>query len=480
MTVSSTAGVLLVPLLMSAAVCPCVTAGAIHGRGVRWTTLAEARPIVAALGDSAPPALRGAARSGDDARWLEWLEARDADIRRRIATGDEDSVINLMLYGTGFTRQPRATGAVAASAPNGRVDGVMDGRLADLVEAIEAPGADERLRFARQVVERHGIAVGPSSREATRRYLLEVRSRVMAENDRYMRRLAEVPRSDPAQARAMNATLYRDRGLSSDTSVRVDFALDQALSAVRGMGEPAQRRLDRVGIVGPGLDFVDKAQGSDLYPVQMIQPFALADSLRRLDISRHPVLTTLDISPRVMAHLRDARRHATTRQPYRLSVAIEQDIAHSRPDPAMVEYWRRFGDRIGTPMTNDLRTASASPVRARSVDVRPEVVRDITGVELNIVLERLADSHPSRQFDLIVATNVLIYYDTAEQALAAGNIAGMLRPGGLLMTNQPVPAVAACGLSPLLIMSVAFDRVPSAAGSHERGDSIFVYRKGSS
>jgi len=48
------------------------------------------------------------------------------------------------------------------------------------------------------------------------------------------------------------------------------------------------------------------------------------------------------------------------------------------------------------------------------------------------------------------------------------------------MTNQPVPAVAACGLSPLLIMSVAFDRVPSAAGSHERGDSIFVYRKGSS
>jgi len=131
-------------------------------------------------------------------------------------------------------------------------------------------------------------------------------------------------------------------------------------------------------------------------------------------------------------------------------------------------------------MTSDLRMASASPVRARSVDVRPEVVRDITGVELNIVLERLADSHPSRQFDLIVATNVLIYYDTAEQALAAGNIAGMLRPGGLLMTNQPVPAVAACGLSPLLIMSVAFDRVPSAAGSHERGDSIFVYRKGSS
>jgi len=32
-------------------------------------------------------------------------------------------------------------------------------------------------------------------------------------------------------------------------------------------------------------------------------------------------------------------------------------------------------------------------------------------------------------------------------------------------------------LSPVLIMSVGFDQIQSENGSHERGDSIFVYRK---
>jgi len=72
---------------------------------------------------------------------------------------------------------------------------------------------------------------------------------------------------------------------------------------------------------------------------------------------------------------------------------------------------------------------------------------------------------------------VLVYYESFEQALAVSNIASMLRAGGLLMTNQPVPVPAACGLSPVLIVSVGFDRVQSGTGSHERGDSIFVYRK---
>ena len=119
----------------------------------------------------------------------------------------------------------------------------------------------------------------------------------------------------------------------------------------------------------------------------------------------------------------------------------------------------------------------AGQVRARAVDVRPEAVLDVSGVELNIVLERLSMREMTSRFDLVVATNVLVYYDPFEQALAVSNIASMLRDGGLLVTNQPVPVPAACGLSPVLIMSVGFDRVQSETGSHERGDSIFVYRK---
>ena len=406
------------------------------------------------------------------------MKQRDAGIRARIATGDEDSVVNLMLYGTRFTRWPRATPeALAASTVNASLVQVMDGRVADLVTAIESPGGDERLQFVRHVIERHGIDVGAASREATRRYLVELRSRVLSENERYTRRLAAVPRADVSQQRAAHATLYRDRGLSSDTSLRVDFALEQALAALRDRGELARRPVGRVAVVGPGLDFLDKAQGFDFYPVQMIQPFALADSLRRLGLAEGPAVTALDISPRVIAHLRDARQRAVRRESYRLNLLLEQDRAGSRLDPALVQFWRRFGDHIGTGTAGEIPAGPAGDVRARAVDVRPEAVLDVSGVELNIVLERLSDREMASRFDLVVATNVLVYYEPFEQALAVSNIASMLRGGGLLMTNQPVPLPAACGLSPVLIMSVGFDRVQSGTGSHERGDSIFVYRK---
>ena len=233
----------------------------------------------------------------------------------------------------------------------------------------------------------------------------------------------------------------------------------------------------RVAVVGPGLDFVDKAQGSDFYPVQMIQPFALADSLRRLGLAERPAVTALDISPRVIAHLRDARQRASRRETYRLNLLLEPDSAGSRLDSALVEYWRRFGDHIGTGTVGESPAASARDVRTRAVDLRPEAVLDVSGVELNIVLERLSNAEAMSRFDLIVATNVLIYYESFEQALAVSNIASMLRDGGLLLTNQPVPLPAASGLSPVLIMSVGFDRVQSETGSHERGDSVFVYRK---
>src|SRR5262249_44250344 len=158
--------------------------------------------------------------------------------------------------------------------PEKRLDEVMEGRLIDLVTAIESPVSDERLQFARYVVERHGIVVGPRSRAETRRYLEAVRSRVLAANEQFASRLRPVPLANDAQRRELAATAYRDRGLSSDTSLRVNFALQQALTALRDRGELARSAINRVAVIGPGLDFVDKAQGYDFFPVQMIQPFA--------------------------------------------------------------------------------------------------------------------------------------------------------------------------------------------------------------
>jgi hypothetical protein len=50
---------------------------------------------------------------------------------------------------------------------------------------------------------------------------------------------------------------------------------------------------------------------------------------------------------------------------------------------------------------------------------------------VNIVVQRL-----DRRFDLIVATNVFIYYDLLDQVLALGNVAAMLKPGGFLLSNN--------------------------------------------
>ena len=53
--------------------------------------LAEARPVLAALGDNAPAGLRDLTGADAELRWSAWVKQHDATIRRRIAAGDEDS-----------------------------------------------------------------------------------------------------------------------------------------------------------------------------------------------------------------------------------------------------------------------------------------------------------------------------------------------------------------------------------------------------
>jgi chemotaxis methyl-accepting protein methylase len=52
-------------------------------------------------------------------------------------------------------------------------------------------------------------------------------------------------------------------------------------------------------------------------------------------------------------------------------------------------------------------------------------------LNVNIVTERL----DGEAFDLVIATNVFIYYDVLEQALAMSNVEAMLKPGAFLLAN---------------------------------------------
>src|SRR4029077_2664362 len=104
-----------------------------------------------------------------------------------------------------------------------------------------------------------------------------------------------------------------------------------------------------IGIIGPGLDFTDKQDGYDFYPQQTIQPFAIVDTLLRLGLARANELqvTTFDLSARVNDHLRNAAANARRSIAYTIQLPREAE-AHWKPEA--IEYWTKFGDRIGTPV----------------------------------------------------------------------------------------------------------------------------------
>lgn len=79
-------------------------------------------------------------------------------------------------------------------------------------------------------------------------------------------------------------------------------------------------------------------------------------------------------------------------------------------------------------------------LEARAVRIRPDVVLRMQPVDLNIVLERRNLAEADR-FDLMVATNIFIYYDAFERSLALENAGAMLKRGGLLLTNDRLPEV---------------------------------------
>jgi hypothetical protein len=101
--------------------------------------------------------------------------------------------------------------------------------------------------------------------------------------------------------------------------------------------------------------------------------------------------------------------------------------------------------------------------------VRPPVVLSVTPVDLNIVTERL-----DRQFDLVIATNILLYYDVFEQSLAAANIARMLRPGGFLLTNNRIFELPNSPLAGVDFTDVTYMSLP---GIGDAGDRVIWYQR---
>jgi SAM-dependent methyltransferase len=441
------------------------------------TPFTDAAPILQVLREDLWPAeLRGRTPDDIQAGWPAWVSRRDTAIRARVLEGDEDSIINLLVFGTSFTRQPRVTetelaGVLVRQAGTGATAFVasplLEARIDDFVAAVASPGTNERLQFARRVIDRRGLnATTEQGKRALRQYLEERESVVGSAVHAQML-------NDPNTALADQLTLFKDRGLASDTSIWIDFAVERALDDLRteGLLEPSAVR--RVAIVGPGLDFADKQEGYDFYPQQTIQPFALVDSLIRLGLASAADIqvTAFDLSPRVLQHLEAARERARGGASYSLVLPRKLDQSWG---PDVAKYWERFGDRIGVSANAAPPPSSAGPVTARSVLVRPSVALSLMPRDLNIVVQRLDPMAAGEQFDLVLATNILLYYDVFEQSLAVTNIAKMLRPGGLFLSNDRVFELPA---GPVDAVGFTDVRYTTQAGAAGKGDRITWYRR---
>jgi hypothetical protein len=354
-----------------------------------------------------------------------WARQQDKAIRARLEQGDLDSMANLLLFGTSFTRQPRIAveGLTEASK-----SGILRARVDDLLAGLRNPGDNERLLFLRDLLLQKGIDLETGQAGS---FIYSNLLRVLEERRTLAQRAAEAKAASVLD----RSSLFHDRGLSLDTSILPDFSLDQTLRDLKMRGVLREGQVARVAVIGPGLDFIDKQEESafDYYPPQTLQPFALYDSLLRLGLAKPSglSLSILDISARVIDHVKRARNNVG------YVLQLPRDIA--RPwSPALLAYWRALGDQIGSAVEPIRPPEIFHGLETRSVRLRPDVVLACEPVDLNIVVERL-NLPMAERFDLMVATNVFVYYGAMEQTLALENAGAMLKPGGLLLTNDQLP-----------------------------------------
>jgi hypothetical protein len=135
-----------------------------------------------------------------------------------------------------------------------------------------------------------------------------------------------------------------------------------------------------------------------------------------------------------------------------------------------LQYWTGFGAALGAEVPGMAAADQTVPVRQRTIRVRPEIVVTVIPRDLNIVArhEVLTDA---QRLDLVIATNVLVYYDPLDQQLALANIAQMLRPGAYLLANTAIVPVMATGITRVGGVDVTHSDRPNSR------DRVWVYRR---
>ncbi len=450
-----------------------------------YLAYADAQPILAAMDEVLPKGLKGKSPAEQAALWPAWVEQHDRDIRTRLLRGDEDTLVNFLFFGISFTSQPRlAAGDFKpvlerkAGQPiqslavfSARTQTILQSRIDNLITALGGAGGGERLQFLRQLIEQKGIKPSvPADQLRLREYIQSTVLRVLNEQEGLARTL-EASRllGDPSEEFVERSKLFKDRGLSLDTTLFPNLAIEISLKAMLAQNLLRAGSIRRVAVVGPGLDFTDKQSGYDFYPQQTIQPFALMDTLLRLGLAdrKNLEVRTLDLSPRINDHLRRARERAQRGSPYVVQLPISSRVPWK---PATLQYWSQFGNQIGRSVPPVPVPTALKELRVRAVSIRPEIVARIHPENVNIVAQHL-DLTLENQFDLIIGTNIFVYYDVFEQTLALMNAEKMLRPGGFLLSNNALLELPSSRVHSVNYQTVVYSDKP------DDGDHIVWYRK---
>ncbi len=446
----------------------------------------QARPGVSpiAWADVAPLASRLAASGLTAATFAARVAALHEANLRRMREGDLDHLVFYALQSTRFTSLPPIEPALSARA---FVDGLeasvrqpflrgelppaqagrletpapVRARLDAFIAALDSKAGDPRLEYFRGLTRTTFPARAERAAALGREY------------QRAMRFVYEKEFVAQATGADAVARLYRSRGLSTDTAVEAGYVVYLGLGVAKAL-DPG-RRIRRVLIVGPGLDLAPRTGLLESGPPESYQPWAVIDALIGLGLARADDLDVVaaDINPRVVDHIRRVRDAPPVLE---LMTGLAETPAVAFSDEYR-DYFTRLGAAIGT--VKDVEKASPSGAAGgylrKTVRVAPAAARGLRSERLDIVTEHLTGS----PFDLLIATNILPYFDDEALMLAVGNMAAMLAPGGLLLHNEPRPLLDAAA-TPL---GVSFVQSRHAVIATVRGapaplfDSVFLHAK---
>ena len=153
---------------LGAVVVPAIANAQPVAPGAAFMPYEDARPTIETLRKDLPDELLEHDLPAGADEWPQWARKADASIRARLAQGDEDSLVNLLLLGRSFTEQPRTTqkqieeiraNTKGSESAAGHLPASVEARLEDFLTALGRSEGGERITFAREFL---GARLGSS------------------------------------------------------------------------------------------------------------------------------------------------------------------------------------------------------------------------------------------------------------------------------------------------------------------------------